>query len=500
MKNTVYTPFTRKSIPISPGISNDIVGYRPKYNITNEEDKGEASEESIVEESVAVTSPIREIVEERNDKKRYSTTNNRFSTFSDAYNRSGVNKNRFDFFAKLAEKESGFNHSIQNGFGAPAYGYFQFMQGSANGRSWDNISRFAGVDINTFRNSPEIQIKAADKLADSFLKSFSKADIEKARQLGYSDSALVAGAWLGGVGGVRKLLHNNVSVNDHSWSKDKKSGADMRSRMAEFNNFFKLGGIIKAQDGEILKGKNWLKNWLYQRRDILKDNIQLNMPIPVPFSSKLGYNIAALNINLSTARVNKDKLVAPDIAGQYNPITGRIYLDKDDAGVAIHEYTHASGPDGQISTINKIKGILGDNIYDNNTTIPDEYWDDSREIYSRLMELRYALNIDPAHKFTTDEVQKLKDNLLKRVVITNKLDGSDRRFNTEVLDSNFNIIKHDDLREGEKYVPEESNVRKIYDDKDSFEILNRYSTDFITRLLNNVAFNNTEYNKTEKYG
>lgn len=43
-------------------------------------------------------------------------------------------------------------------------------------------------------NSPILQIKAAEKLADEFLKAFSRRDLEKAKELGYSKSALVAGA------------------------------------------------------------------------------------------------------------------------------------------------------------------------------------------------------------------------------------------------------------------------------------------------------------------
>lgn len=161
--------------------------------------------------------------------------------FKEAYNKVGTPK-MFNFFSLLAKKESGYNSEIQNLQGAPAYGYFQFMQ---DGKRWNNIRDYAGVDIDTFRRSPEIQIQAAHKLAKAFLDGFSDKDRARARELGYSDSALLAGAWLGGVGGVRKFLHEGKNVNDKHWSKDKDIGVDMKSRMDEFNNMFKSGGVIK---------------------------------------------------------------------------------------------------------------------------------------------------------------------------------------------------------------------------------------------------------------
>ena len=165
----------------------DISGYLPKYN----------TEDPEPEAPVKVLSPIIEevqIEETDNNEEIPSYTGSKYNAFKTAYTNSGADQSKFNFFAKLASKESGFDPYIQNKLGAPAYGYFQFMQGSSNGRSWDNITRFANTDIETFRKSPELQIKAAQKLADSFLKGFSKEDYKKARELGYSDSALLAGA------------------------------------------------------------------------------------------------------------------------------------------------------------------------------------------------------------------------------------------------------------------------------------------------------------------
>lgn len=61
-----------------------------------------------------------------------------------------------------------------------------------------------------------MQIQSANKLADMFLNMFSERDIQVAREKGYTDSALVAGAWAGGVGGVRKWLHQGYNAVDVS--------------------------------------------------------------------------------------------------------------------------------------------------------------------------------------------------------------------------------------------------------------------------------------------
>jgi hypothetical protein len=53
-----------------------------------------------------------------------------YQDFENNFYQSGVSKDRLPFFAKLAEKESGFIPTIQNSAGYPAWGYFQFMEGS----------------------------------------------------------------------------------------------------------------------------------------------------------------------------------------------------------------------------------------------------------------------------------------------------------------------------------------------------------------------------------
>lgn len=166
-----------------------------------------------------------------------------FEDFKSNYAAAGIDPKKFDFFASLAKHESNFNPTVQNKAGAPAYGYFQFMQ---DGKKWNNISKFAGVDVSTFRNDPVLQIKAAEKLADTFLSQFTEADRKRARELGYSDSALVRGAWLGGVRGVRNFLHKGINADDKHWDKKTHKGADIKGAMDRGNNYFKKGGILNA--------------------------------------------------------------------------------------------------------------------------------------------------------------------------------------------------------------------------------------------------------------
>lgn len=140
-------------------------------------------------------------------------------------------KNYRQFLTKMAEQESGFNSAIQNRAGAPAYGYFQFMQ---DGKKYNNISAYAGTDVDTFRNNPKLQIKAAIKLAKQFERGFNKQDLELAAQKGYTKFGLLGGAWLAGNSGVRKYLQGLANPSDKHWSKSG-SGTDVASRIQMFN-------------------------------------------------------------------------------------------------------------------------------------------------------------------------------------------------------------------------------------------------------------------------
>lgn len=184
--------------------------------------------------------------ESKDEKKKSVITykGKGFDDFKENYKKAGIDPAKFDFFASIAKHESNFNPTVQNKAGAPAFGYFQFMQ---DGKKWNNISKFAGVDIQTFRNSPILQIKAAEKLANAFLSQFTEEDKKRARELGYSDSALVRGAWMGGVGGVRNFLYKGINASDNHWDKKTGKGSNVKAAMDRGNNYFKKGGILKTR-------------------------------------------------------------------------------------------------------------------------------------------------------------------------------------------------------------------------------------------------------------
>lgn len=132
-----------------------------------------------------------------------------------------------DFLVKTAKRESGFNSYIQNQSGAPYYGYFQMGK--------NEIAMTTGMSVEQFRNNPVQQILGACKLYEMNLKTIKKIGIYNlGRSKGYSEDALVAGAWLGGPGGVKKYLLGKGNPSDSHWYGGK-GGTSVGRRMNEFN-------------------------------------------------------------------------------------------------------------------------------------------------------------------------------------------------------------------------------------------------------------------------
>lgn len=93
-----------------------------------------------------------------------------------------------------------------------------------------------GVTIEEFRNNPKLQINAAINLAKQFERGFNKEDWELAKQKGFSKFGLLGGAWLAGVGGVRRYLRDLGNPSDRHWDKSGKGrGTDVASRIRDFN-------------------------------------------------------------------------------------------------------------------------------------------------------------------------------------------------------------------------------------------------------------------------
>ena len=250
MRFVSYNPVSNPTIDYTD-ITNPINPFS-EYNYNTTYDKPEALVVPVRdtnETDVVANNPTAEAVINKPVASKVTYTPKSYkglAAFNKAYDEVEASnpeaKKYRQFLTKMAEQESGFNSAIQNRAGAPAYGYFQFMQ---DDKKYNNIRQYAGTDIETFRNNPKLQIEAAIKLAKSFEKGFSKEDLELANKNGYSTWGLLGGAWLAGNGGVRKFLRGQGNPSDRHWSKEGK-GTDVATRIKAFN--FKEGGIVKYQE------------------------------------------------------------------------------------------------------------------------------------------------------------------------------------------------------------------------------------------------------------
>lgn len=115
-----------------------------------------------------------------------------------------------NFLVKTARRESGFNSHIQNTQGAPYYGYFQMGK--------NEIAMTTRMSVEQFRNNPVAQILGACKLYEMNLNAIKRLGVyDLGRRKGYSDDALVSGAWMGGPGGVKKYLLGLGDPSDSHW-------------------------------------------------------------------------------------------------------------------------------------------------------------------------------------------------------------------------------------------------------------------------------------------
>lgn len=152
-----------------------------------------------------------------------------FKSKWDEYIKNNPDASKYEgLLTAIAKHESNFNPTIQNTAGAPAYGYFQFWE---DGKT-NNISHYSGLSIEDFRNNPLAQIEAAVKMARSIENQFNSEDLRIAKAKGYNMNQLIRGAWLGGVGGVRKVLRDQGDPSDNKWYKNGK-GRSVKQAMDE---------------------------------------------------------------------------------------------------------------------------------------------------------------------------------------------------------------------------------------------------------------------------
>lgn len=394
---------------------------------------------------------------------------NKYNIFKDAYDKSGVNEERFKFFATLAEKESGFNQRIQNSAGYPAWGYFQFMDGTYTEpdgriRSWSNIRDIAGVDVDTFINDPILQIQSANKLADQYLKSFNEKDFEVAREMGYTDSALIAGAWLAGAGGVKKFLHKNQNSSDTH-------GTNVKQRMDMFNGYFKNGGILKFEKG----GKEYLEN----NREHYNNQVSFNSFLPV---GNIPYNLVKSKLNNIRILQTPPLLLQDKWDGYHtviNKFTDTIHINENSPYKDIaknHEVGHIiSKP--LIKNIEDLIKKWDGKIFIDASEKRDSYRDSAKEIgarmYAYLQDSGYNGNRSSQDtlRFVGDERDRFTSEYSSDIINSNNRTRS-------VHDKNNNITF---INRGDNIQGLESKVYRKYDDP--YDIFSRYNDSFIYDLI-----------------
>lgn len=200
------------------GKNSEVLSF---LEIPTQEDKKENNEISSF-----LKIPTQEVKAPKNTKKYAwyikSSQPEGIKTFNEAFDKVQTRipeiKKYRKLLTELAERESTFrpDAAAKNTRGI-ALGYFQFMPFNRK-----NISPKDFVD------NPELQIEMAWKLLKEFKNSFNSSDWNKARNKGYTESAMIAGAWLSGAGGVRNFLNTGYKAQDNL-------GTNVKNYMDRFN-------------------------------------------------------------------------------------------------------------------------------------------------------------------------------------------------------------------------------------------------------------------------
>ena len=229
----------------------------------------------------------------------------------------------------------------------------------------------------------------------------------------------------------------------------------------------------------------FLNNWLNKRSGILQNNInsagvnttaqqeldrqlgnlnktiEITSTIPDYLDSEnlaiLGYDAAReskdKNVKNAASAVKglikeADKQGGYDYEGIYSPKENVIfYPERLSASNMLHERTHALQATPQKQAIQQLLDA-GDYLQEGQT--PDDYYDNPSEIYSRLMEFRLNSNINPEDRFNN------------RLDIFNK-----------AVDPNYRKESFEEFKQTGDYR----------------NLIGRYKTDFLLKLLNDVAQN-----------
>ena len=466
MNNITYRPFIRDSAlgDINIQIPNlEIPVYKPRYSQPLEDDT-ETEVQSQVEEIRNPEPIVQETtVHKFNSKKDFK------DTMLPIYERLLKSKGLNPAFAKSLVAQDG----LESAWGSKPAGLYNFggIKGKGTTKRTREVINGKDVYINDqFRNFKS-------------LKDYANFKIDLLNNKRYN-------AFSGDIKEFANRVHRGGYATDPRYA----------NILNQVIASAKHGGVLKFQQGGIQEGKQWLEDWYKSRKGLVKQNVKQVLPIPLPVTESLVFNALKRNLDLTRAKINPSK-VPDNASGVYYPFGRRIFLTDGSTSTAIHEWTHSSLPDAQEKVIKKYQDNFGDTVYDNKTIVPDEYLDNPQEIYARLMQLRYSINADPNHKFTKEEIQNIKKEHLDHYTLTNRLKNSEGKgsFSVSQFDKDGKIIQSEPFNPEYKIVPEESTVTPHYNKENTYNLLNRYSDDFLLYLFNNVAQAPTKKKDTTLY-
>lgn len=238
----------------------------------------------------------------------------------------------------------------------------------------------------------------------------------------------------------------------------------------------KRGGVLKFQEGGVNNARKWYENWIQRRADLYNSNLR---EYSVFSFGSLGKNLALKNLGLANVSINPS-MVPEGANGVFRTAFRSISLVDDNPYTAVHEFAHSTLPKSQVYKIDKIKDIHSNSLYLNKNTKEDSYLDNSEEIYSRYMALRYFLEksgYNMNKEFTTDDIEKILDTYTR----SKTLNTDKGKFIKDTTGKVKNSIT-------ESFSIEDASIDRDLDYRIK-DTLGRYDLDFSAKVLSDVASN-----------
>lgn len=234
------------------------------------------------------------------------------STFMQDYN-AAWKGTRYDtpewkaFWTKLAKRESSFNPQAMNSIGAK--GYFQLMPYNRSS-TWQNNTQ---------------QFTEADKLIRSMEAQITTDDLRRAEALGLNKQALLAGALLGGIGGMRAALRGKTRAD--------MNGTTVMSRMKDFNNLSVSQPQVDPVEQYLSTpvGTHLIDNPIYTDKDTVSNNtpiIDSNIPVSEVVEDKMTILPEVVVQGVSPKRKAATKALI-DYSMSNQPETANILVDSN---------------------------------------------------------------------------------------------------------------------------------------------------------------------------